>query len=149
MTDIPDTITAGDLAETLKVFCGFGHNAEVGLEYVDHGADWMEYRVAWKEELVGVPGSGRIAPSVIYSVLDSACALLPFVVSGRMIVCPTLQLRVDHYRPPTPGADIIVRGHSELLTQDISFTRAIVHEGDPDDPVAVSNGTFMSIKGFK
>ena len=149
MSNKTDTINAGSLDDTIAVFCSYGHNAEIGLVYVDRGADWMEYRLPWKAELVGEPGSDRIAQSVLYSMLDASCALLPYVVAGRMIVAPTLELRVDHFRKPAPRADLVFRGMSLKLTPDISFTRGIAHEGNPDDPVAVANGTFMSIKSLK
>lgn len=132
----------------LEIFCGLGHNAEIGLEYVDRGPDWLEYRLPWKEELVG--RDGKIASSVIYSVLDSSAALLPFLVQGvDAAPYPTLELRVDHYRQPTPGKALVVVGKSEKMTPDISYTRSVVHEGDPDDPVAVGIGTFMSVKALK
>lgn len=148
MSEQKNTVEAGSLDDTIRVFTGVYHNAALGLTYVDRGADWMEYRIDWKPDLEGEPGSGIIAPSVIYSALDASCALLPYVVSGRMIVCPTLELRVDHLRRPTPRGGLVFRGMSLKLTPDISYTRAIAHEGDPDDPVAIANGTFMSIKSF-
>jgi acyl-coenzyme A thioesterase PaaI-like protein len=145
MSQQTDTITAGNLMDTIGVFCGYFHNAAVGLTYVDHGADWIEYRIGWKPELVADPGSDRISSSVIYSALDASCALLPYVVTGRMIPAPTLELRVDHFRLPQPRKDLIFRGMSLKLDDNISFTRAIAHEGDPDDPVAIANGTFMPV----
>ena len=148
MTQTKETTQAGSLEDTIRVFTAHYHNAAVGLTYVGHGADWMEYRIDWKPELEGVAGSGRIAPSVIYSALDASCALLPYVVTGGMIVAPTLELRVDHLRPPTPRKGLVFRGMSIKLTPDMSYTRAIAHEGDPEDPVAIANGTFMPIKGF-
>jgi len=149
MSEHTDTSTAGSLDDTLRVFCSYFHNAALGLAYVDRGPDWIEYRIAWKEELVGEPGSGRVASSVIYSALDASCALLPYVVKGRMIIAPTLEFRVDHFRAPEPGRDLVFRAMSLKLTSDISYTRAIAHEGDPDDPVAVANGTFMALKSAK
>lgn len=149
MSNNKETTFAGSLDDTIGVFCGYYHNATLGLTYVDRGANWIEYRVPWQEQLVGDPGSRRIAHSVIYSALDASCALLPYVVAGRMIVCPTLELRVDHFRAPEPERDLIFRATSLKLTPDISFTRAIAHEGDPDDPVAVANGTFMAVKSSK
>jgi acyl-coenzyme A thioesterase PaaI-like protein len=143
------SIAAEDYARMQDVFCNTGHNGELGLVYEGTGPGWLEYRLPWKETLVGEPGSGRIAPSVIYSLLDSSGALLPFYVLGRMVPYPTLQFRVDHYRQPEPGQDLIVRGVSERLTPDISFVRAIAHEGDPDDPVAIANGTYMSVRQLK
>lgn len=148
MSEQTDTVTAGSLEDTLRVFCGHFHNAAIGLTYVDHGPDWMEYRVAWKPELVAEAGSDRISSSVIYSALDASCALLPYVVTGRMIPAPTLELRVDHFRRPAPRKNLIFRGTSLKLDANISFTRAIAHEGDPDDPVAVANGTFMPVESL-
>lgn len=132
----------------LGIFCELGHNGEIGLTYSDRGPDWLEYRLPWKEELT--VRDGRIASSVIYSLLDSAAALLPFLVKGTDAApYPTLELRVDHYRQPTPGKDLVVTGKSEKMTPDISFTKSVVHEGDPADPVAIGIGTFMSVKAFK
>ena len=142
-------ISADDYQRMLDGFCNTGHNGELGLIHHGTGEDWLEYRLPWKEDLVGEPGSGRIATSVIYSLLDSSGALLPFFVLKRMVPYPTLEFRVDHYRQPQPRKDVIVRGISAKLTPDISFVRGIAHEGDPEDPIAVGNGTFMSVKQLK
>lgn len=142
-------LSAEDLARMLDGFCNTGHNGELGLVHHATGDRWLEYRLPWREDLVGETGSGRIAPSVLYSLLDSAGALLPFFVLHRMVAYPTLEFRVDHYRLPEPGKDLIVRGESAKMTEDISFVRGIVHEGDPADPVAVGNGTFMAVRQLK
>ncbi len=142
-------ITAADFERMLDGFCNTGHNGELGLVHQASGDRWLEYRLPWREDLVGEPGSGRIAPSVLFSLLDSSGALLPFLVLKRMVAYPTLEFRVDHYRLPEPRKDLIVRGQSAKITEDLSFVRAIVHEGDPDDPVAVGNGAFMAVRQLK
>jgi acyl-coenzyme A thioesterase PaaI-like protein len=142
-------ISADQFERMLDGFCNTGHNGELGLVHVGMGDRWLEYRLPWREDLVGETGSGRIAQSVLYSLLDSSGALLPFLVLKRMVAYPTLEFRVDHYRLPEPGKDLVVRGESAKLTEDLSFVRAVVHEGDPDDPVAVGNGAFMAVRQLK
>lgn len=148
MKEMPDRVIAEDFDATLEIFCSVGHNAAIGLLYSDRGDDWIEYRLPWKEDLTD--RDHRIASSVIYSIIDSSAALLPFLLKGTDIApYPTLQLRVDHLRRPGIRAGLIVRGISQKISPDISYIRAEAHEGDPADLVAIGVGTFMSVKPFK
>lgn len=134
---------SADLGEALRAFVSAGHNAALGLEPVGHGDGWIEFRLPWKPELAAVAGGDRVAPGVLYSLLDSACSMTPWAKLGRFSPSPTLDLRVDYIRRPAPRADLFAHGTCTAITPQLALVRGVVHEGDPDDPVAQCTGSFM------
>ena len=122
---------------------GAGHGAAVGITYHDHGEDWVELGLPYREELVGMPESGILASGPIVSLMDMATSLALWVKLGRFRHQATLDLRVDYLRPATPGRDIVGRGECYGVTRSIGFVRGLAHDGDAADPVAHVSGTFM------
>lgn len=139
-----DIASSPDLDGALRIFTSIGHVAKMGLVSTGYGSGWIGYHLPWRKDLTSDATSDVIDNAVIYSVLDSACAITPWAKLGYFFGYPTLDFRVDFVRRPTPRTDLIVRGECYALDADYAFMRAIAHEGDPDDPVATGNGTFMS-----
>jgi uncharacterized protein (TIGR00369 family) len=120
-----------------------GHGGALGIVYHDHGEDWVELALPYREELVGVPESGILASGPIVSLMDMATSLALWVKLGRFRHQATLDLRIDYMRPATPGNTIIGRGECYAITRSIGFVRGLAHDGDAADPVAHVSGTFM------
>ena len=139
-----DIAESPDLEGGLRIFTSIGHVAKMGLVATGHGSGWITYLLPWRKDLTSDTTSDVIDNAVIYSTLDSACALATWAKAGHFRGYPTLDFRVDFVRRPTPRTDLIVRGECYALDADYAFMRAIAHEGDPDDPVATGSGTFMS-----
>jgi acyl-coenzyme A thioesterase PaaI-like protein len=137
---------AQDLDSALKVFVSYGHNLALGYEVLGHGAGWIDFRLPWRRDLTADPDEEIIAPGAIYSLLDTACALTTWAKRGYFTVNPTLDLRVDFLRPPKPRASLVARGECERITGDVAYMRGLVHDGDPDDPVAQCVGTFIVVE---
>lgn len=141
-----DAIRASaDLGTALQAFVSGGHNAALGLEPIGHGDGWIEFRLPWKPELAAVTGGDHVAPGLLYSLLDSVCSMTPWAKLGYFAPSPTLDLRVDYLRTQSPRMDLIARGECNAITKQLALTRGIVHEGDPDDPVAQCTGSFMFV----
>lgn len=119
------------------------HSAALGLQYVSHGPNRASSRLPYREDLVGDPETGVIYGGAITTLIDATCgqALLCSLEELRRIA--TLDLRIDYQRPAKPNHDVTCEAHCYCLTSKIAFTRAIAHDGDPDNPVATSAGTFM------
>ena len=103
-----------------------GHPGWLGLAYRDHGPDWVELALPWREELMGDDVRRVIASGPIFSMLD---------------------MRVDYQRPAGERADVIGRCECYRTTRSAAFVRGIAHDGDPDDPVATMAAVYMTIGG--
>ena len=121
-----------------------GHGGALGISHVGHGDDWVELALDYREELIGVAGTGVIASGPIISLMDMATSMATWVKLGRFRHQATLDLRVDYLRPATPGRCIIGRGECYRTTSNVAFVRGVAHDGDPADLVANVTGTFMA-----
>lgn len=124
-----------------------GHGGWLGIAYHDHGPDWVELALPWREELVGVAETGVLASGPIISLMDNATSMAVWTLARRFVPHATLDLRVDYMRAAEPGKTVIGHGECYKLTRTISFIRGIAHDGDPLDPVAHVTGTFMATHG--
>lgn len=120
-----------------------GHGGALGIEYVDHGPDWVELGLPYREALVGVRKSGILASGPIISLMDMATSMAIWVKLDRFRHQATLDMRVDYMRPATPGKKIIGRGECYAIRRSVGFVRGVAHDGDPEDPVAHVAATFM------
>ena len=120
-----------------------GHSGALGITYLEHGDDWIELRLPYAEQLVGMPETEILASGPIVSLMDMATSLAVWTKLGAFRPQATLDLRVDYLRPATPGRTVIGRGSCYRITRSIAFVRGIAHDGDPDDPVANVTGTFI------
>lgn len=136
-----------DVAGAVKMMTGHGHGGWLGLEYHNHGDNWVELALPWRAELAGVQDSGILASGPIISLMDNATSMSVWTLTHRFIPHATLDLRVDYMRAAVPGRRVIGHGECYKLTRTIAFIRGIAHDGDPDDPVAHVAGTFMATHG--
>lgn len=124
-----------------------GHSGWIGLDYHAHGDDWVELKLPWREELVGLSDTGVLASGPIISLMDNATSMSVWMASNTFVPHATLDLRVDYMRAATPGKTVIGRGECYKLTRNVAFVRGIAFDETPDDPVAHVIGTFMATHG--
>lgn len=138
-----------DLAFDPAAFTGLmaqhGHSGFIGMQYVGHGANWVELAVPWREDLVGDPETGVLASGPIISLLDNATSMSVWALRGRFRPQVTLDLRVDYVRAATPGRTIVAWAECYQLKQSMAFVRGIAHDGDIADPVAHAAGIFIQV----
>ena len=120
-----------------------GHGKALGLEYRSSGDNWMELRLPWREELVGMPETGVLASGAIVSLIDTASGGSVWMKLGHFVPIVTLDLRLDYMRPAVKGETVIGRCECVKLTQQIAFVRGVAHGGDESRPIAQSAATFM------
>lgn len=128
---------------------GRAHNGWLGLQYRDHGEDWVELELPWREDLLGDPRVEVLASGPIISLMDMASGLSIWNRMGEFRAIATLDLRVDYIRPAKARSSVIGRSTCYRLTRSAAFVRGFAHDGDPDDPVAKIQGVFMNIKTDK
>jgi uncharacterized protein (TIGR00369 family) len=115
------------------------------MDYVDHGDDWVELSIDWREDLVGDPETGVLASAVIISLMDNATSMAIWTKMGEFRSQVTMDLRIDYLRPSPVGQKIYGRGICYHLTHKIGFVRGFAHNGNPDDPLAYASGTFIRV----
>jgi uncharacterized protein (TIGR00369 family) len=124
---------------------GIGHGGFLGMDYADHGDDWVELSIDWREDLVGDPETGVLASAVIISLMDNATSMAIWTKMGEFRPQVTMDLRIDYLRPSPVGQKIYGRGICYHLTHKIGFVRGFAHNGNPDDPLAYASGTFIRV----
>jgi acyl-coenzyme A thioesterase PaaI-like protein len=124
----------------------YGHGGFLNTDYVDHGSDWVELSIDWREELVGDQKSGVIASAAVISLLDNATSMSVWCKLGAFSPQATMDLRLDYLRPSPAGARVHGRGICYHISRNIGFVRGIAHNGDIDDPLAYASGTFIRLE---
>ncbi len=122
-----------------------GHGGFLGMDYIDHGDDWVELAIDWREELVGDPRTGVLASAVVISLLDNAASMSIWTRLREFRPQVTMDLRVDYLRPSPRGTRVYGRGICYHLTHSVGFVRGIAHNGNPDEPLAHASGTFIRV----
>lgn len=123
----------------------FGHGGFLDMDYVDHGDDWVELSIDWREDLVGEPETGVLASAVVISMMDNATSISIWTKMGEFRPQVTMDLRIDYLRPSPKGQKLYGRGFCYHLTHSIAFVRGIAHNGNIDDPLAYASGTFIRV----
>jgi len=126
-----------------KLMGRFGHGGFLNMQYVGHGADWVELSIDWREDLVADPNTGILASAVIISLMDNATSMSIWTKLGEFRPQATMDLRIDYLRPSPSGKRVYGRGICYHLTNSIGFVRGFAHNGNPDEPLAHASGTFI------
>jgi len=144
-TKSPLKSDAFDPAKVSKMFMGRGHPGWLGLEYADHGENWIELKLPWNEKLLGEPDRPVLASGPIVSLLDMASGMAIWNTQGSFRPVATLDLRVDYQRPAKERGAVWARAECYRITKSAAFVRGIAHDGDPEDTVATMAGVFMTL----
>lgn len=134
-----------DPKEASKFFFNNGHSGWLGLTYSDHGDDWVELQLPWREDLLGEEDRHVLASGPIISLLDMASGLSIWTALKSFTPVATLDLRVDYQRPARERSAVIGWVECYRTTRSAAFVRGIAHDGDANDPVATMAGVFMTI----
>ena len=122
-----------------------GHAGWLGLQYSDHGDDWVELELPWREDLLGEEGQRVLASGPILSLMDMASGMAIWRAMDDFTAIATLDLRVDYVRPAREAASVFGRSQCYRLIRSAAFVRGLAHDGDAEDPVAHIQAVFMKI----
>ena len=90
---------------------------------------------------------------VLSVLMDTACGSAAILGLPEPEVCPTIDLRLDHYRAARAGQTIYCRAWVTRLASQIVFTEGLIWQ-EEEQPIAKGTGTFMRLgaertpKGF-
>ncbi len=122
------------------------HNHALGLSVVDLGAAEATMRLPYSENLVGNPETGVLHGGAVTTLIDATCGIAVYMKLARLVRIATLDLRIDYLHPATPGSDLLAHAECYKLTRAVAFVRALAHHGDPGNPVASAQGTFIIVE---
>ena len=119
------------------------HAHECGLRISKLDASGAEAVLPYRPEWLGDIERGLIHTGVITTLVDTVAGLAAFVAAGKYEPIATLDLRMDYLRSARPGHDLTSRAECYRLTRSIAFVKASVWQEREDEPVAISQATFM------
>jgi len=105
------------------------------------------------ERFLGNKREGLIHGGILTVLMDSACGSAAVIALPKPEVCPTVDLRMDHYRAAKAGKKIYCRAEVTHLSKQIVFTEGLIWQ-DEAKPICKGTGTFMRLgsertpKGF-
>nr|WP_267957713.1 PaaI family thioesterase [Halomonas zhangzhouensis] len=120
------------------------HTRNLGLEVEEASPPWVRMRLPWRDELLGDVDHGLVHGGVLTMLLDTVCGSAVLCGLPSPEVCPTLDLRVDHYRPALAGQPIMAEARVLRVTGAMVFTEGTLWQ-DPQRPIARGIGNFVRL----
>ncbi|ODC02888.1 hypothetical protein BFW38_04290 [Terasakiispira papahanaumokuakeensis] len=105
------------------------------------------------EALEGNADDHLVHGGVLTMLMDTSCGAMAVLALPQPESCPTVDLRLDHYRPAVMGAPLFCEARVMRFTDKIVFTEGLIYQ-ERERPVARGIGTFMRMgvertpKGF-
>ena len=118
-------------------------NKALGLRVIGVRRGVATMRLEWQPYLVGNPETGVLFGGALTTMIDGCSGMAVATMLTEPSPFATLDLRIDYIKPAAPGQAVIAEAQCYKLTNNVAFTRAVAHHGDPADPIASSAGTFM------
>ena len=138
-----------NLESVINRFMGGVRHAHVlGIELLAADKNGVRLLMPYQDKIVGNPVTGVIHGGALTTLMDQAlgtsiiCAIFP-----EFDITPTIDLRMDHMKPATPGKDIRCYASAYRVTSNVVFTRGFAYHDDENDPLCHCVGTFMRM-GF-
>ena len=128
---------------------GVPQGRALGIKFVAVDRGRATFALPYNTAVIGDPATRVIHGGAITTLLDqvSGLAVVSAIVTEENIMnmagVATLDLSIDYMRSAKPGETVIATAHCYKTTHHIAFVRAIAHDGDEDDPIAMSQATFM------
>ena len=120
------------------------HTRELGLEVLAVAPPEVTMRLPWQPALLGDASRGLAHGGALTMLLDTVCGASVLCGLPSPEVCPTLDLRVDHYRPAVAGQAIMARARVLRVTESMVFTEGTLWQ-QPQQPIARGIGNFVRL----
>ncbi|PAU77924.1 PaaI family thioesterase [Halomonas salipaludis] len=120
------------------------HTQALGLEVMEVAPPRVTMRLPWHDDLLGDSQRGLVHGGVLSMLLDTLCGSAVLCGLPEPEVCPTLDLRVDHYRPALAGHGLHGEAWVVRSSESVVFTEGRVWQ-QPERIVARGIGNFVRL----
>lgn len=138
---IDDSETKQQLVD--RVFSSIPHTKALGVELVSIERNMAIGKLPYQKNFVGNIENGAIHTGVLISLIDSMAGLAVFSALPEMEEFATLDLRLDSFKPSTPGQDIYASAECYRLTKAVAFVRGSIYHNTTEDLIAGCVATFF------
>ncbi len=123
---------------------GAPHAKVLGMTFVSVDVGRATLSLPYNTKFIGDTKTRVLHGGAITTMLDQASGLAAIAGFDYFTSVATLNLSIDYMRPALPGETVIAVAHCYKVTRHVAFVRALAHDGDESDPIAMSQATFMS-----
>jgi len=126
-----------------KFVSGTPHTVELGIEFVSIDIGRATLRLPYSHKLSGNTQTRIIHGGAVTTLLDQTSGLAAVSAFTPASAVATINFSIDYMRAAEPGKTVIGQASCRKATRNIAFIRAIAHDGNEDDPIAISQATFI------
>lgn len=118
------------------------HASALNLRLVEIKDGRAVIEMPYDAALVGDPATGVLHGGAVSALMDTAGGAAVMCHPNAGISTATLDLRIDYFRPATPGQKVTAVAECHHVTRSVAFVRVTACDDDASRPVAMGTGAF-------